>query len=150
MSVKSIMTAQPVTLRNDDTVARAAELMLDHRYLILPVADESGRCVGMFDLWDLLALLLPKAATLDDLVPDLGFLGDDLPSLQARLAEVGGQPVGPIARPDLPLLKPETPVVEALLLLFRNRTALPVVDENDCIIGVLSYWDALAAIANRK
>ena len=83
-------------------------------------------------------------------MPDLGFLGDDLPSLQAKLKEVGGQPVGPLARPDLPLLKPDMPVVEALLLFYRNRTTLPVVDENDCVVGVLSYWDVLAAIANKK
>jgi CBS domain-containing protein len=150
MTVRSIMTAQPLTLRSDETVARAAELMLGHRYLILPVVDGAGRCVGVFDMWDLLALLLPKAATLDQLVPDLRFLGDDLPGLQAKLREVGGQPVGPLARPDLPLLKPDMPVVEALLLLFRNRTTLPVVDEKNCVIGVLSYWDALAAIANKK
>ena len=66
-----------------------------------------GRYTGVFDMWDLLALLLPKAATLDDLVPDLGFLGDDLPALQAKLTEIGGQPVGPLARPDLPLLEPD-------------------------------------------
>ena len=150
MTVQSIMTAKPLTLRSDDTVARAAELMLAHRYLILPVVEAGGRCAGAFDMWDLLALLLPKAATLDHLVPDLGFLGDDLPNLQAKLKEIGGQPVGPLARPDLPLLKPDTPVVEALLLLYRNRTTLPVVDENKCVIGVLSYWDALSAIANKK
>lgn len=150
MSVRSIMTAKPLTLRSDDTVARAAELMLSHRYLILPVVDGNGRCAGMFDMWDLLALLLPKAATLDHLVPDLGFLGDDLPGLQAKLKEIGSQPVGPLARPDLPLLKPEMPVVEALLLSYRNRTTLPVVDENNRVIGVLSYWDVLAAIANKK
>jgi CBS domain-containing protein len=151
MTVRAIMTPQPLTLRSNDTVAQAAELMLGHRYLILPVVEADGRCAGMFDMWDLLALLLPKVATLDDeLVPDLGFLGDDLPSLQAKLTEVGNQPVGPLARPDLPLLKPDMPVVEALLLLFRNRTTLPVVDEKDCVIGVLSYWDALAAIAGKK
>jgi len=150
MTVQSIMTAKPLTLRSDDTVARAAELMLGHRYLILPVVDADGRCAGAFDMWDLLALLLPKAATLDHLVPDLGFLGDDLPNLQAKLKEIGGQPVGPLARPDLPLLKPDMSVVEALLLLYRNRTTLPVVDADNCVIGVLSYWDALAAIANKK
>jgi CBS domain-containing protein len=150
MTVQSIMTAKPLTLRADDTVARAAELILGHRYLILPVVDADGRCAGMFDMWDLLALLLPKAATLDHLVPDLGFLGDDLPNLQSKLKEIGGQPVGPLARPDLPLLKPDMPVVEALLLLYRNRTTLPVVDADNRVIGVLSYWDALAAIANRK
>jgi CBS domain-containing protein len=151
MTVRSIMTPNPLTLRSDDTVARAAELMLAHRYLILPVVDAGGRCAGMFDMWDLLTLLLPKVATLDaELVPDLGFLGDDLPGLQAKLKEVGGQPVGPLARPDLPLLKPDTPVVEALLLSYRNRTTLPVVDQNNCVIGVLSYWDVLAAIATKK
>lgn len=150
MTVQSIMTAKPLTLRSDDTVMRAAELMLDRRFLILPVVDGDGRCVGMFDMWDLLALLLPKGATLNDLVPDLRFLGDDLPNLQAKLKEVGTQPVGPLARPDLPLLQPDMPVVEALLLLYRNRTTLPVVDENNCVIGVLSYWDVLAAIADRK
>jgi len=34
--------------------------------------------------------------------------------------------------------------------LFRNRTTLPVVDADNCVIGVLSYWDALAAIAGKK
>jgi CBS domain-containing protein len=150
MAVRSIMTANPLILRSDDTVARAAELMLGHRYLILPVVDAAGCCVGVFDMWDLLAQLLPKAATLDGLVPDLSFLGDDLSGLQAKLKEVGGQPVGPLARPDLPLLNPDMPVVEALLLLYRTRTTLPVVDEKNCVIGVLSYWDALAAIANKK
>jgi CBS domain-containing protein len=150
MTVQTIMTAKPPTLRASDTVARAAKVMLGRRYLVLPVVDADGRCTGVFDMWDLLALLLPKAATLDHLVPDLGFLGDDLPSLQAKLQEVGGEPVGPLARPDLPLLKPDTPVVEALLLLYRNRTTLPVVDADNRVVGVLSYWDALAAIANRK
>ena len=150
MTVRAIMTAKPATLRADDTGARAAELMLGNRHLILPVVDAAGCCTGVFDMWDLLALLLPAAATLDHLVPDLGFLGDDLPNLQAKLKEIGGQPVGPLARPDLPLLKPDMAVVEALLLLYRNRTTLPVVDADNRVVGVLSYWDALAAIANKK
>jgi len=151
MTVRSIMTADPLTLRADESVARAAELMVAHRYLILPVVDANDRYVGVFDMWDLLGLLLPKAATIDQLVPDLGFLGDDLPGLQAKLAEVGTQPVGPLARPDLPALTPAMSVTEALLLLFRNRSTLPVVDDTtQRVVGVLSYWDALAAIAKNR
>jgi CBS domain-containing protein len=56
-----------------------------------------------------------------------------------------------LARPDLPVLRPDTPVVESLLLLYRNRSALPVVDEaTGRLAGVLSYWDALAAIAGKR
>ena len=148
MTVRSIMTADPLTLRGGDSVARAGELMLAHRYLILPVVDADSRYLGVFDMWDLLGLLLPKVATLDDLVPDLGFLGDDLPGLRLKLREIGSQPVGPLARPDLPTLAPNMSVTEALLLFFRNRSALPVVDDaTRRVVGVLSYWDALGAIA---
>ena len=115
------------------------------------MVDGDGRYTGVFDMWDLLALLLPKAATLDDLVPNLSFLSDDLPALQQRMKEIGGQPVGPLARPDLPLLRPDTSPVEALLLFYRNRSTLPVVDEaSGKLVGVMSYWDALAAISGRK
>jgi CBS domain-containing protein len=151
VTVSTIMTANPVTLRADDTVARAAEIMQKNHYLILPVVDGEGRYTGVFDMWDLLALLLPKAATMDDLVPNLSFLSDDLPALQQRMKEIGSQPVGPLARPDLPLLRPDTSPVEALLLFYRNRSALPVVDEaSGNLLGVMSYWDALAAVSGRK
>lgn len=151
MTVSTFMTANPTTLRADDTVGKAAEIMQKNRYLILPVVDGDGRYTGVFDMWDLLALLLPKAATLDDLVPNLSFLSDDLPALQQRMKEIGGQPVGPLARPDLPLLRPDMSPVEALLLFYRHRSTLPVVDEaSGKLVGVLSYWDALSAISGRK
>lgn len=151
MTVRTFMTTDPVTLRADETVGRAAEIMLKNRYLILPVVDGDGRYTGAFDMWDLLALLLPKGATLDHLVPGLGFLADDLPALQQRMKEVSGQKIGPLARPDLPVLHPDMSSVEALLLFYRNRSTLPVVDEQSGrLVGVLSYWDALAAISGKK
>ena len=151
MTVRTFMTADPVTLRADDTVGHAVEIMLKNRYLILPVVDGEGRYTGVFDMWDLLALLLPKAATLDDFVSDLGFLGDDLPALQKKLQEIGGQKVGPLARPDLPVVDPDMSSVEALLMFYRNRSTLPVVEEKSRrLVGVLSYWDALAAISGKK
>jgi len=151
VTVSTIMNAKPATLRADDSVSKAADILQEKRYLILPVVDGEGRYAGVFDVWDLLGLLLPKAATLDDLVPNLSFLGDDLPALQQRMKDIGSQPVGPLARPDLPLLRPDMSPVEALLLFYRHRSTLPVVDEaSGKLVGVMSYWDALAAISGRK
>jgi CBS domain-containing protein len=149
VTVSAFMTKNPVTLRADDTVGRAAEIMLKNRYLILPVVDAERRYTGVFDMWDLLALLLPKGAVVDHL-PGLGFLADDLPALQQKLKGMSEQKVGPLARPDLPMLRPDTSPVEALLLFYRNRSTLPVVDETSGkLVGVLSYWDALAAISGK-
>lgn len=148
MTVRAIMTADPATLRADDTVGSAVDLLLDRRFILIPVVDSDRRYLGEFDVWDLLGLLLPKAATLDGLVPDLGFLADDLPALKEKFAALRDQAVGPLARSNLPHLDPDMPVIEALLLFYRHRSALPVVDKSDGrLVGVLSYWDALNAVA---
>lgn len=150
MAVRSIMTTDLVTLHADDTVGTAVDILLSKRYVLLPVIDGDRRYLGEFDVWDTLRLLLPRAATLDDLVPDLSFIADDLLALQAKFAESRDALVGPLARSNLPHLDPEMSVVEALLLFYRNRSALPVVDKGSGrLMGVLSYWDALAAIAGK-
>ena len=54
-------------------------------------------------------------------------------------------------RTDLPVLRPDTPIVEALLLFYRERSTLPVVEAaSGRLLGVLSYWDALSAITGNS
>jgi len=147
MSCRAFMTVDPLTLRGGDSVGMAAERLMANRYIILPVVEADGRYIGLFGVFELLGLLLPKVATLNTLVPDLGFMADDLPGLQARLGGLRDKAIGPLARRDLPVLRPDTPIIQALLLLYRNRIALPVVEEaSGRLVGVLSYWDALAAV----
>ena len=151
MTVQSIMTTSPPTLRDDDTVGKAIDLLLDERHIMLAVIDANGRYLGEFDIWDLLRMLLPRVATLDDLVPDLRFIADDLPALQARCTGYRDVPVGSVAKTNLPHLDPEMSVLEALLQFYRHRSTLPVIDrESGKLLGVLSYWDALAAVAGKK
>lgn len=142
------MTIDPVTLRSDDRVALAAERLMTNRFINLPVVDAQGRYQGLFGVFELLRLLLPRGATVGDLLPDLRFMADDVGALQAHFGEMAAEPVGNHLRTDLPVLDPETPIIEALLQFYRNRTTLPVVDrQSRKLLGVLSYWDVLAAIA---
>lgn len=148
MSCRAIMTVDPVTLRTDDHVELAAERLMAQRFIILPVVDAEGRYEGLFGVFELLRLLLPRGATVNHLLPDLRFMTDDLGALQSHFGEMAGEPIGRHLRTDLPVLGPETPVIEALLQFYRNRTTLPVVEPTSRkLLGVLSYWDALAAIA---
>lgn len=144
MTCRSIMTPEPISLAPADRIGPAAKIILERRFIHLPVVD-AGRYVGCFGVFELLGLLLPSAA-IDRLLPDLRFLPDDPADLIRRLGEVAEKPVGPHVRTDLPVLHPETSVVEALLLFHRHRATLPVV-EAERLVGILSYWDALKAIA---
>jgi len=147
MTCRSFMMPNPLALRGTDTVGAAAHQLVKHRYVNMPVVDGANRYLGMFGVFELLALLLPTGATLDHLVLDLGFMADDVSGLRQKLAELGPQPIAKLARTDLPVLKPDTAIVEALLLFYRGRSSLAVVEEGTgTLLGMLSYWDALAAL----
>lgn len=151
MIVRAIMTPDPLTVGIDDSIGRAAELIFSKRFVNLPIVEAGGRYRAMFGVFELVGLLLPPGATIARLVPDLEFIAENMPDLMAKLSAMKADPVGPHGRADLPLLKPDTPILEALLLFHRHRSSLPVVDPADGkLIGILSYWDAVGAVAGRR
>jgi CBS domain-containing protein len=37
---------------------------------------------------------------------------------------------------------PDTPLIETLLLLYRTKASIPVVEPGTCkLLGMISYWD---------
>ena len=55
--IDEVMTHEPVTVRPDDTVHRAAELLAEGQFHALPVIDDHGALVGMLTTTDLIRLL---------------------------------------------------------------------------------------------
>ena len=95
MSCANIMTPNPKAVREDDTIGAAAREIIDHTYINLPVVDAEGRLVGLFGVYDLLALLVPRVAVIGNLLPNLRFLGDDDTELQRKFdARSHSDPLG--------------------------------------------------------
>jgi CBS domain-containing protein len=118
----------------------------------VPVVDEKGHYLGIFGIYSLLRLTLPKAATLEQGVEDISFIRCGLEELGERLREVEGESVLSGLRKDIPVVHPDTPLMETVLLLLRARIALPVVErETNRLVGMISSWGALEKIfRNRK
>ncbi len=146
MTCRAIMTPEPMTLRESDTIGTAADRLIANRFILLPVVSDTDRYVGAFGVFELVALLLPKIATVDEVLANLSFLADDVAGLRERYALLAGGPIGPHVRTDLRLARPETSIVEALLLFHRNRFTLPVVEADGRLVGIVSYWDAVSAV----
>lgn len=53
MYIKDIMTSDVITVREDDTVKKCANLLITHNLSGLPVVDEIGKVVGMVTEGDL-------------------------------------------------------------------------------------------------
>jgi CBS-domain-containing membrane protein len=148
MSCAAIMTRVPVTIRQDESVADATAKLVSHHVINLPVVDSDDRYVGMFGLYDLLSLVIPRVALAGDLMSNLRFISDDPEELRRKYQDVRDRRVSEVANRNSPTLDPDSPQVEAIRLFCRNHISLPVIDDvSGRVLGIVSCWDAIRAIA---
>ena len=141
------MTQAPLSVREDETVGAAAAKLIEHRYINLPVVDAGGKFVGMFGIYDLFSLLVPKVALAGGLLPNLRFMGDDPEDLRSKFREISVRKVGDAAERDVRVLYPDTPQIEALRLFCEQHSTLAVVERDTRkLVGIVSYWDAVCAL----
>lgn len=148
MSCAAIMTKTPLTIGEHENVAEAAKKLVAHRYTNLPVVDAEGRYAGMFGIYELLGLLVPRVALAGDLMANLRFIIDDPEELRNKFGEVGNRRVGEAANRNAATLHPDSPEIEAIRLFCRNHSSLPVVDrDSGQVLGIVSCWDAIRSLA---
>lgn len=146
-TARDVMDPNPTVLAPTDTVATGIRHIMEKRYRNLPIVDAGGRYLGVFGVGCLLRLVLPKAAVMEQGLEDVSFVSDSLKDLRRRLKEIEDQPVTLCLSDEATDIEPDTPLVETLLVLYRTRRSVPVVNPADGrLLGVVSYWDAGRAI----
>lgn len=133
LPVDELMTANPVTVAPDAPAADAARLLAESGARHLPVVDDEGVVVGMISDRDIVqqlhadVMLWPDAAT-------------------ERLEE----PVSSLMTPNPTVLYGGTRLAEAFDVFADERLeAVPVVDDRDRLLGILSYVDVLRWLRSR-
>lgn len=136
------MNPKLIALMPTDTIATAIKLVMTHRFRNIPVVDEVGVFVGSFSINTLLYLALPKAVVMEQGLDNVGFIRDTLHDIHERITAVENEPISKYMQTDTATLTPETPLTEAMLLLYQNKISIPVVDpETHKLVGVVSYFD---------
>jgi len=147
MTARLVMDPNPTVLRDTDLIKTAADAIMSGRYRRLPVVNANGHFIGMFGVNCLLRLVLPRALFLDDAERMARVVHETLSDLHRRFKEVEDEPITQCMIDDAVVIRPDTPLLEALLTLYNQRVSLPVVDpESGRLEGLISYWDVGAAI----
>jgi acetoin utilization protein AcuB len=131
MSVKAWMATDPVTIRPDTEVRAARALMRDNGVRHLPVV-EDGRLVGIVSDRDLRIddRSLRRLATLE------------------RMGEVLGEglPAEAVMTESVHTVGPDASVGDAArTMLSRRVSAVPVVDDDGTLLGIITTTDCLLA-----
>ncbi len=141
MNAASIMDREHASLKAHHRIRSAAECIMERRYRSVPVTDNEGRFLGVFGVNCLLRLVLPKAAIMEDGLDCLCFLADTLADLHQRFREIENEPVSICMSTDVPVVRPDTSLMETLRMLYDNKMSLPVVEaDSGKLVGMVTYW----------
>lgn len=128
MFVRDLMTAQPITATSSLPLTEAARLLHTHSVRRLPIVDD-GRLVGIVSDRDLREALPSTLTTL---------------SLWEATSRLAGLHVADIMKRSVLTTTPDADARDAAQTLLDHRIgALPVIDDQHRVVGLLSVSDVL-------
>ena len=125
MNVVDLMTTNVATVSPDTSLRGAARIMFRSQVSGLPVTDDNGLLVGIITEADFLRLELSR------------FESDNPASVES---------VADIMTRTVETIGPNTPLIEAAkVMVAREVKRLPVVDDVDQLVGIISRMDVVNA-----
>ena len=142
--VKDAMSSVVISVEPDDTIHEALVLMAQYRVTALPVTDGRDRCVGILSTSD----LIDPTRELEEELRDVERVSEQFRQwIMEKLtqANMGQQPVRELMTGSVAAVDRETPILDATSEMLRHRVHhLPVVDENQKLLGIVSTMDLLS------
>lgn len=143
----AIMHSPPTYLYVDNTVQEAIELLLEHHMYNVPVVDREGVFVGEISCRRLTGLLLPVSISMEQGLKHTGFMRESLADIRQRLEAASDDRIEPYVATDITVVYPDSPLIDALMLLFHKYIRIPVVSRDDGrLVGGISLITLLRAL----
>ena len=145
--VKDVMSRDIVSLPAEATIHEALAMMTKNRVSALPIVDRHNHCAGIFTTTD----LLDVTWDVDDDVHQIDVVDPTSRRLLVdKLVEsLGNETVASYMSEDVSTVNSEaTLAIAARYMLQRQVHHLPVVDDEDRLVGIISTTDILAEYAD--
>lgn len=143
----AIMHTPPTHLYLDSTVHEAIELLIEHHMYNVPVVDRNEIFVGEISVKRLIGLLLPVSLSMEQGLKNTSFMRESLVDIRDRLEAVRNNPIAPYIASDITVVYPDSPLIDALMLLFHKYIRIPVVNREDGrLVGGISLITLLRAL----
>jgi len=147
MKAMDVMVRDVVTVKPDDQVAHAIELLAKHDISALPVVDNSGRLVGILSEADLIhrseiGTEKHRPWWVEAVTPAV--------SLASDFAKAHARWVGDVMSTHLVTATEETPLAEIAALLEKHRIKRVPIVRDGKPVGVVSRSNLIQAMATAK
>lgn len=143
MIVADIMSRGIATITSDASYRDVWEKIVKKHVNALPVVDSRKKLVGIITREDLLNPLYPKY---QDIMESLES-AHDFEEMESKISELSGLSAKSVMSKRVIYTRQSTLIMRALSrMIVRSVDQLPVLDENDKVIGIITKGDVFAVL----
>ncbi len=150
-SVAEVMTRDPLTVKPETPLREAIKILAEKRISGLPVVDDAGKLIGVISETDLMwqqAGVTPPAYFM--IFDSVIYLKNPV-EYDRELHKALGQTVGEVMNQKPVTISPDKPLREAAKIMRdRKIHRLPVLDDSEQIVGILSLSDIIRDMAKSQ
>ncbi len=150
MDCKTVMAPIKVSLYADDPAGTAIDFMVEKHMGLVPVTERDGVFTGLISGDRLMEFILPRTLTTMGAVKRglkrASFLHETAGEMQERLDALRERPIGELADRDVMVARPDTPLIDALMMIKQKQHVVPVVDDDGKLVGAISFFSVLYAL----
>lgn len=142
-TAQDVMSKDVVSIHPQEHVHEALQLMAENGLSMLPVANGLGECVGVLSQVDLVRL----TSSLDDDDHDPIREPQSMVNGPAKLSEITNERIDDVMSTAVVSVTPDASVTEVTdVMLDHAIHHLPVLSEENRLLGIISTLDVLAAV----
>ena len=149
MKVSEVMNKYPTVISRDGTINEAAQLLVKHNLTAISVVDAHNKLEGIITEGDLLYKKVRPHAPHYVNVLGASIYYSGIGEYNAQFKKLLATHVAELMTKDVITCHPETEVEEVVgVMLEKHLKSVPVVDEDNCLQGVITRHDIMRLIAN--
>lgn len=146
LKITDIMTKEVVSVDSEMLLFEAAKILSEHNFDGVPVVDKESKLLGILTEYDLISqsssIHLP---TLQKLLKEMNVFGKDKSHFKKEFADVISLKVRDVMNKE-PLALKDSASHDEVIAAFREHhrvNPIPVVDNENKVVGVVSKFDVL-------
>lgn len=158
ITVEDAMEKNVVKFREADTISYVANTLREKKISGAPIVDNNNKVVGIISEGDIMRLIEVHSPNLNLILPaplDLIELPVrmrlELDELSEGVAKAASVLIGEIMTKEVFKVKKDVTISDAAELMDKHKiNRLPVIDEKDKLIGILTRGDIIGALVKRN
>ena len=146
MDCRTCMSPVTTRLYADQPAGSVIDFMREHHMELVPIVDREDHFVGLLSTGVLMRMLLPRSIGMMRGIKHASYLRESPQDLHKRMNEIRAKTLVELVTPYAKTVHPDAALADALMAISESQNIVPVVDDDDKLVGAISYFSIMHAV----